>query len=92
MTSKDRGVAATVLDPNERTFRIPFEGPGGLIVMALWGVSASSLVVGLQRWVLGWIFAPSRTGSAFKNIVASSANRSRRRSSDPDRENRLPLA
>jgi len=30
MGFKERGVAATTLDPNEKTFRVPFEGAGGL--------------------------------------------------------------
>lgn len=30
MTFNDSGVAATTLDPNEKTFRVPFEGPDGL--------------------------------------------------------------
>jgi pimeloyl-ACP methyl ester carboxylesterase len=30
MSFKERGVAATTLDPNEKTFRVAFEGAGGL--------------------------------------------------------------
>jgi pimeloyl-ACP methyl ester carboxylesterase len=30
MSFRERGVAATTLDPNEKTFRVPFEGAGGL--------------------------------------------------------------
>jgi pimeloyl-ACP methyl ester carboxylesterase len=30
MSFKERGVAATTLDPNEEIFRVPFEGAGGL--------------------------------------------------------------
>ena len=30
MEFRERGVAATTLDPNEKTFKVPFEGAGGL--------------------------------------------------------------
>src|SRR5471030_1360697 len=30
MTFDERGVAATTLDVNEKTFRVPYEGAGGL--------------------------------------------------------------